>query len=167
MTDNPLYSPEIEEAVVGDLLIDPAAFSEIILDANDFYIERHRWIFQAWQKLREKGIFPDLATIVGQLEDDGKLKEVGEAAGVSVFLNRTPSSLNAADHVKKLKEFSNYRKVISGSEKLLKEIRNGRNRDEIQVIIDVITEASLGEETQNERYKIRDAAYALQPQATA
>ncbi len=164
MTDNPLYSPEIEEAVIGDLLINPAAFNEIVLDTNDFYIKRHRWIFQAWQKLRENGIFPDIATVVGQLEDDGKLKEVGEAAGVSVFLNRTPNSINAADHVKKLKEFSNYRKVVSNSEKLLREIRNGRNSDEIHAIIDTITNASLGEETQNARYKIRDAAYALQHQ---
>ncbi|MBN1666294.1 MAG: replicative DNA helicase, partial [Anaerolineales bacterium] len=43
-------SREAEEAVLGSILINPEAYYDVapFLQGDDFYIHRHRWIWQAF-----------------------------------------------------------------------------------------------------------------------
>ena len=43
----PPNSPEVEESLVGAVLIDPECLREIDLEPDEFYIERNRWIYAA------------------------------------------------------------------------------------------------------------------------
>ena len=50
------HNREAEEAVVGAVLINPEAYYDLaqFLQADDFYIHRHRWIWEAFTRLHEK-----------------------------------------------------------------------------------------------------------------
>jgi replicative DNA helicase len=45
------HSRDAEEAVIGSVLINPEAYYDVaqFLKAEDFYIERHRWIWESIQ----------------------------------------------------------------------------------------------------------------------
>ena len=50
------FSRPAEEAILGAVLINPEMYYDLseIIDADDFYIVRHRWIWQAFDRLQEK-----------------------------------------------------------------------------------------------------------------
>ena len=74
------HSITAEEAVMGAILINPDAYYEIahILRAEDFYIHRLKWIFEACAHLQEKHIPLDLVTLTEALDRKGQLAEIGE-----------------------------------------------------------------------------------------
>ena len=47
------HNREAEEAVLGSVLINPEAYYDLaeFLEADDFYIHRHRWIWEAFKRL--------------------------------------------------------------------------------------------------------------------
>ncbi len=44
------HSQEAEEAVIGAVMINPEAYYDVaqFLQANDFYIHRHQWIWEVF-----------------------------------------------------------------------------------------------------------------------
>ena len=53
----PPHDPDAEEAVVGSLLIDGETINRIatVVKSEDFYRERNRWCYEAWQSLYHRG----------------------------------------------------------------------------------------------------------------
>ena len=51
-----LYALEAEEAVLGCVLINPDAYLEVsaFLKAGDFYLHKHRWIWEAFAHLHDQ-----------------------------------------------------------------------------------------------------------------
>ena len=51
-------SREAEESVIGAILINPEAYYDVasFLQADDFYIHRHRWIWEAFTSLHERRV---------------------------------------------------------------------------------------------------------------
>ena len=76
------HNREAEEAVVGAVLINPEAYYDLaqFLRADDFYIVRHRWIWEAFTRLHEKRIPVDMLTVSEELESAGQLAEIGGPA---------------------------------------------------------------------------------------
>ena len=76
------HSREAEEAVLGAVLINPEAYYDVasFLRADDFYIHRHRWIWECFTRLHERRIPVDLLTVTEELEQQGQLAEVGGPA---------------------------------------------------------------------------------------
>ena len=70
---------DVEESVLGAVLIDGKAFEEIfpILSIEVFYYEPHKAIYRAFLELYEKQIPIDLKTVSDELSKLGKLKQVG------------------------------------------------------------------------------------------
>ena len=64
------HSREAEEAVVGAVLINPEAYYDVaqFLQADDFYIHRHKWIWEAFTSLHEQRIPIDLLTLTEELD---------------------------------------------------------------------------------------------------
>lgn len=90
------HSIEAEEAVLGSILVNSEALFEVIpfLTDEDFFIVRHAYIWQAIIALHDRKDPIDYLTIVSELEQMGRLAEVGGAAYVLGLVNKTPSSLN-------------------------------------------------------------------------
>src|SRR5690606_2815388 len=91
------HSVEAEEAVLGSVLVNPGWMVELasIVRPEDFFIVRHRWVWDAMATLHERREPIDYLTVTHELESMGRLANIGGAAWLLGLVNKTPSSLNA------------------------------------------------------------------------
>ncbi|HEY6018817.1 MAG TPA: DnaB-like helicase N-terminal domain-containing protein, partial [Candidatus Paceibacterota bacterium] len=94
------HSREAEEAVVGAVLINPEAYYDVaqFLSPDDFYIHRHKWIWEAFTSLHEQRIPIDLLTLSEELDRKNQLAEIGGPAYLTSLVNQVPTSLNAESY---------------------------------------------------------------------
>src|SRR6266545_2064897 len=114
------HSREAEEAVVGAVFINPEVYYDVaqFLAADDFYIHRHRWIWEAYTSLHEQRIPIDLLTVSDELERRGQLSEVGGPAYLTSLVNQVPSSLNAESYGHIVEGYAVRRKMINAANKI-------------------------------------------------
>ncbi len=114
------HSREAEEAVVGAVLINPEAYYDVaqFLNAEDFYIHRLRWIWEAFTRLHEGRTPIDLLTVSDELERAGQLAEIGGPAFLTSLINQVPTSLNAESYGRIVEEHSVRRKMITAANKI-------------------------------------------------
>src|ERR1700676_1283698 len=88
---------EAECGVLGSIIIDPEAIVRIadFLQAEDFYRDAHRTIYEVILFLYQNRYAADLITICDELSRRNKLEEVGGPAYISSLINQVPSSINA------------------------------------------------------------------------
>lgn len=157
------HSVEAEEAVLGSILINPDAFYEVapFLQAEDFFIVRNAWVWEAITRLHERGEQIDYLTVVEELRQQNRLEEIGGAAYLTYLINHTPSSiytetygriveraalrrrmLNAASTIARLaqQEDRDITDVIDQSEAALFAVTERRLRQELVPIGDALTE---------------------------
>lgn len=92
----PPYSEEAEKAVIGALLVYPDKFHKValFLKADDFYILRHKYIWECIAKLVERNEPVDLLTVSEELHRKGWLNDIGDAY-LTDLVNSTPTALHA------------------------------------------------------------------------
>ncbi|OFX11920.1 MAG: replicative DNA helicase, partial [Anaerolinea sp. RIFOXYB12_FULL_60_12] len=114
------HSREAEEAVVGAVLINPEAYYDVaqFLNAEDFYIHRLRWIWEAFTRLHEGRTPIDLLTVADDLERTGQLAEIGGPAFLTSLVNQVPTSLNAESYGKIVEGHSVRRKMITAANRI-------------------------------------------------
>jgi replicative DNA helicase len=117
------HKREAEEATIGSVLIDPDCFPlvNVIVGTGDFYIHRHRWIWDAFLKLRQAGKQIDFRTVCDQLTDMHKLEDVGGASYLTALLVNTPSSMHAESYAKTVREMSLRRDMLSEANELARQ----------------------------------------------
>src|SRR5215470_3859731 len=78
----PPHSIEAEQAVLGGLLLDTAAWDNVadVIIPEDFYRPDHKLIFQAIATLATNSKPPDVVTVVGELERRSELEQAGGLA---------------------------------------------------------------------------------------
>jgi len=110
----PPQANDLEQAVLGALMLEKEALSEVIdlLHPDVFYLDKHRWIFEAVQQLFEKSEPIDLLTVTQELKSMGKLEEIGGAYYVAELTNRVSSSANIEFHARILLEKYILRELI-------------------------------------------------------
>jgi len=113
-TSSPPHSREAEESVVGSVMINPDVYYECaqFLCADDFYIHRHRWIWEAFTALHEKRAPIDLLTVADELAVRGLLEELGGPSYLTALVSNTPTSLNAEYYAKIVEGHAVRRKLI-------------------------------------------------------
>jgi replicative DNA helicase len=91
------HSVEAEEAVLGSIMINPEALFEVasFLQADDFFIVRNGWVWEAMLRIQDRNEEIDYVTVVEELRQQGRLDEVGGAAYITYLINHTPSSIYA------------------------------------------------------------------------
>jgi len=111
------HSREAEEAVVGAVLINPEVYYDVaqFLQADDFYIHRHQWIWQAFTSLHEQRIPVDLLTLTEELDRKGQLQEIGGPAYLTSLVNQVPTSINAESYGRIVESHSIRRKMINAA----------------------------------------------------
>jgi replicative DNA helicase len=85
---------EAERAVLGALLIDSEAITDIVsfLKAGDFHRERHAVIYTARVDLYERREPGDFVTLVDELRRRGQLEAVGGASYLTDLINDVPTA---------------------------------------------------------------------------
>ncbi|MGD0231593.1 MAG: replicative DNA helicase [Syntrophorhabdales bacterium] len=102
----PPQNLEAEQSVLGGILIDPEALNKIvdIIDAEDFYREDHRTIYQVVLDLYEKSEPIDLITVSSLARDRGLIEKIGGAANLSRLVDAMPTSANIAQYARLVKD---------------------------------------------------------------
>lgn len=105
---------EAEQAVLGALLIDPAAIRRVAskLQPGDFWREKHRWIYGAMIRLFQNETAIDLLTISDFLEAKGFLDKAGGPAYITKLVNETPTSVHLDHYAKIVIDTSRRRKLL-------------------------------------------------------
>ena len=122
MGNRPPQALDVEEAVLGALLIEPNCVDEAMgeLTPNCFYSEKHRMIYEAMRTLVNEHAALDLLSVSQKLKDTGKL----EAVGGTVFLVQLSQKVGAAAHIEYyiriLKQKCIQRELITASYEILK-----------------------------------------------
>src|SRR5512143_2365597 len=111
------HNREAEEAVVGAVLINPEVYYDLaqFLLPDDFYIHRHRWIWEAFTSLHEPRIPIDLLTLSEELERRGQLDEIGGRAYLTALVNQVPTSLNASAYAHIVESHAIRRRMIAAA----------------------------------------------------
>ncbi|MBR5602549.1 MAG: replicative DNA helicase, partial [Clostridia bacterium] len=67
------FSLIAEQSLLGSILIDPKALTEIadLMNANDFYLDEHRQIYLAFQDLFAQNSEIDVVTLIDTLVHKG------------------------------------------------------------------------------------------------
>jgi replicative DNA helicase len=133
----PPQSRESEDAVIGSILINPAAFEEVeYLTAADFYIVRNGWIWSAFEKLHKTESRIDILTVSVELDKMGWLDEVGGVAYLSVLVNNIPSTLHIEAYAKIIKDKARRRNLLEQANSLARMAYD--ERSDISVAVDAV-----------------------------
>ena len=123
MGNKPPQAPDVEEAVLGAMLVEPSTIDESMeeLTASCFYDPRHRMVFEAMADLVNEHVSIDLITVSDKLRSKGNL----EAVGGPVALANLSQNIGAAAHIeyyiKILKQKTIQRELITASYEILKQ----------------------------------------------
>jgi hypothetical protein len=117
-------SKDIEQALLGAILINPSVLTEIDLDGTEFYILNHRIIYQTLLELHREGTAVDFVTVVDRLSTKGELQEIGGPAALTALINFVPSAMHAPDYARKIREKAESRKIVGIAQKLAKSAIN-------------------------------------------
>ena len=111
---------EAERAVLGALMIDPDAIVKVanFLRAQDFYRERHGWIYDAMASLNERHEPLDFVTLTDELERRGQLEEVGGPAYLTDLIASTPTAIYVDHYARIVERTAVLRRLISAAGKI-------------------------------------------------
>ena len=110
----PPQSIDAEEAVLGAMMLSPAAIAAVseFLEGSDFYRESHATIYRAALALYVRGEPVDAITLVDELEERGELEAVGGRARIHELAALVPAAANAAHYGRIIRESATLRGLI-------------------------------------------------------
>lgn len=114
------FSPEAEEAVLGAILTNPNAYFSVaaFLNQDDFFLLRHQWIWQAIQRIIERNEDFDYLTVGQELNDLGRLDEIGGIPYLMRLINNTPTSVHAEVYGRLVERASVRRRLLKAAEEI-------------------------------------------------
>jgi len=148
----PPQAVEVEKHVLGAMLLDSEAISICLesLSPNDFYLDKHRVIFEAMASLFEKNAPADLITVSETLRKSQHLEKAGGEAYLLEISAEVVSSVNVSDHCQIVKEKSLLRGLIGAATRILERAYDGAQEpmtimDQAEGDIFAISESGLKE----------------------
>lgn len=114
------FNREAEEAVLGSVLVNPEVFYDVshFLRPEDFFLHRNRWIWQAFLELHEQRQPIDILTVSKQLEDQGRIEDVGGLAYLTALINNVPTSLHAEAYGRLVQNTSTRRGLLEAANQI-------------------------------------------------
>ncbi len=140
----PPQNIEAEEAVLGAILIDPDAIIRIatILQPEDFYREKHGWIFEAALHLHDRREPIDFLTICDELERRGQLAEVGGPAFITSLINAVPTAIHVEHYARIVERTAIRRRLIEAAGQIA--ALAYREADDVEEVVDRAEEILFG-----------------------
>ena len=148
-----LYAPDAEEAVLGCVLINPDAYFEVapFLRADDFYLHKHRWIWDVFIHLHDQRMPVDFITVTQELDNRRQLDEAGGAAYRTHLLNTVPTSLHAEAYGRIVQRDALRRRLLEAATSVAK-LAYAEDRD----INEVVNEAEAAVFAVSEQRQTKD-----------
>lgn len=116
------YDQQAEQAVLGSILLNPEVYYDVaqFLSADDFFLHRHRWVWEAVTRLQEQRLPVDLLTLTEELERHGQLNELGGPPFLTALLSNVPSSLHAVAYGRLVEETATRRRLLEAANHIAK-----------------------------------------------
>jgi replicative DNA helicase len=108
---------EIEEALIGGLLLDPDAFDRIreTINQKSFYVPAHGDIWKTIEQVASANQPIDLLTVTAQLEATKQLEGIGGRSKLAALLERTVSAVNCDKYAQILADKAARRQLITAA----------------------------------------------------
>ncbi len=96
----PPQAKELEEAVLGAIMLEKSAFDTVIeiLKAECFYVDAHQRIYKAFESLAQKSMPIDMLTVVEELKFKEELDVIGGPYFITKLTNSVVSAANIETH---------------------------------------------------------------------
>ncbi|MGB7183362.1 MAG: replicative DNA helicase [Burkholderiaceae bacterium] len=133
----PPQSVEAEQAVLGGLLLDNAAFERVsdVLSPTDFYRRDHQLIWTQITRLIDRNQPADVVTVFEALQSDGQADQLsGGMAYLNSLALETPSAANARRYAEIVRDRAILRRLISTTEDIASTAFEPRGRDTAQLL---------------------------------
>jgi replicative DNA helicase len=119
----PPQALELEEAVLGALMIEKDALTNVvdILQQTSFYKEAHQRIYNAIIQLFGKSEPIDMLTVTTQLRSNGELEFIGGASYLVKLTNKVNSAANIEFHARIITQSAIKRDMIKIAGEILKD----------------------------------------------
>ncbi|EKB56546.1 replicative DNA helicase [Falseniella ignava] len=148
-------SIEAEKAVLGSLMLDSVQVGTIqsIITDDDFYLEKHRKIFQAMEQLFDQERTIDVVTLIDLLRSVNELDNVGGEEYIIELWEETPSAANADNYAQIISDKAQLRRLFHAADKVRKAAM--QEGDTVNNIIDESERLilSVGENNQNDKLR--------------
>lgn len=117
----PPQAKEIEELVIGSMLIDSRGFEDVMdyLRVDVFYSEKNKSVFKAIEKLYRENEPVDLKTVSNQLQKSKELEKVGGDYYLIQLTQKISSSAHLDYHSRILMQKYIQRQLISNSSSII------------------------------------------------
>lgn len=132
----PPQNLEAEMALLGSMLIEEEAISQAleIVDADAFYRDSHKIIFNAIVELDSKNDAVDLVTIVDLLKKKKLLDAVGGVSFLTSLTTAVPTAANVAYYARIVKEKGIIRSLINVATQIVTESYD--SKEEVDALLD-------------------------------
>lgn len=119
----PPQSIELEEAVLGALMLEKDALTAVIdiLNPESFYKDTHKKIYEAIRRLFQRSEPIDILTVANELKKSGDLEIIGGAFYITQLTNRVASSANIEYHARIILQKHIQRELIRISSETIKD----------------------------------------------
>lgn len=116
----PPNNVEVEEALLGSLLIDPDAYYEVSenLEADYFFLGKNGSIYQAISDMKRENIAVDFVTLSEELRRRNQLESVGGEGYLVGLITVVPTALNAPYYANIVKSLAMRRRLIQAAGKV-------------------------------------------------
>jgi replicative DNA helicase len=119
----PPQAVDLEEAVLGALMLEEDALTQIIdiIKPETFYKDAHQLIFKAIQELFKRSEAIDILTVTNELKSTGELDQVGGPFYITQLTNRIASAANIEYHARILSQKFIQRQLIGISSEIIRD----------------------------------------------
>jgi len=117
----PPQNIDAEQSVLGATMLDKDALIKIAdqLTPTDFYVEKHRLIYEAMLDLYEKREPIDILSLSNRLASKELLKELGGQSYLASLLSGVPSAANILHYAKIVREKATLRRLIQAGQRIV------------------------------------------------
>ncbi len=132
----PPHSIDAEQAVLGGLMLDNAAWDDVsdVLIYSDFYRKEHGIIFQAMHKQQDAGKPIDLVTLAETLDHLNQLEAAGGVDYLGELASNTPSTANIMAYAHIIRERAILRRLIRTATEIADSAYNPEGRDSAELL---------------------------------
>ena len=120
--NKPPQALDVEEAVLGALLIEPNCIDEAMdeLTPGCFYSEKHRMIYEAMRQLNNEHVALDFLSVSQKLKSNGNLDIVGGTVALVELSQKIGAAAHIEYYIRILKQKCIQRELITASYDILK-----------------------------------------------
>ncbi len=112
----------------------PSSALATILRPEDFYREKHGWIYDAILILHERREPVDFLTVCDELERREQLDEVGGAAFITSLINAVPTSIHAEHYARIVERTATRRRLLDAAGEIA--VLAYQEADDVEEVVD-------------------------------